>query len=138
MKASDKKIKLAIIPLVLLMVLFPHYLYYQYDLVKYFYLIGVPLIMLKQEIGKYKIKKAISITDLTSYFIQILTISLCFLNNIFIEIFVWQISLGVIGIMVGLFYDVELYENKYLRIWSRVTFFGVFLYFISMNFNSIY
>lgn len=138
MDTSHKKIKLAIFPLLLFMVLFPHYLYYQYDWVKYIYLVAVPIITIKQEVEKYKFKKVFSNIDLTSYFIQSITLTLCFMDNIFIEIFVWQISLGVIGIFVGLFYDVDLYENKYLRIWSRFTFFAVFIYFMLMNFNFIY
>jgi hypothetical protein len=137
MKTTDNKIKLIIFPFVLLLILIPHYLYYQYDWVKYIYLIGVPLISIKQEFDKYKIQKSISFIDVATYLILSITIALCYMDDTFTQIFVWQISLAVLGILIGLLFDIELYRNKYLRLWSRLMFFGVFIYFVSMNIDLI-
>jgi|TARA_B110000967_G_C18875413_1_gene557966 hypothetical protein len=96
--------------------------------------------MFKHELDKYKIRKKVTLIDLTTCFVLTGTVVFCLIDYLFIEIFVWQITLGVIGIFIGLINDTELNENKFLRlwIWTPFTFFAAFLYFTTVNFKLLY
>lgn len=127
---SEKKLKYILFPIAFLLVLIPHYLYYHFHWIKYVYLICFPFYTIKLEIDKFKFSKKINSIDFLTFSILIVTTILSFINLSFIDIFVWQITLGTFGLMIGLFSDKELKNNQFVKYWSRISFIGVFLFFV--------
>lgn len=130
MALTENKIKYIIFVISLPFILIPHFLYYKIIWVQYLYFIGVPIISAKYGYDKYKNLKKIDILDFLSYSVLIVTIVISLINLAFIEIFVWQISLGTLGIFIGLLTKEEISKNKFAKYWNRFTYLGSFLYVI--------
>jgi hypothetical protein len=133
---SDKKIKfIVIIPIIIIVTLTPLFIFYKWQnlIIKYLFLFGIPIWAFKIEIDRSRIKRKIIFVDFLTYFIYIITVIISIINIKFVEIFVWQISLGFFGIIFGLFFDLDLQKNKFVNRWNRFAFVSVFFFFLLKN-----
>jgi hypothetical protein len=133
---SDKKIKfIVIIPIIIIVTLTPLFIFYKWQnlIIKYLFLFGIPIWAFKIEIDRSRIKRKIIFVDFLTYFIYIITVIISIINIKFVEIFVWQISLGFFGIIFGLFFDLDLQKNKFVNRWNRIAFVSVFFFFLLKN-----
>lgn len=96
--------KVLFVTMTLGITLIPHFLFYKYLAVKYLYLLLVPIFFVKIELNRFKVQKRIFPIDWLVYSFMTFTLFLSVINLSFIEIYVWQITIGVLGVLFDLIF----------------------------------